>query len=96
MQGHYPRDSMLMRKYGITLEQFDRMLQNQHGKCAICKGPNPKATNWHVDHDHVSGQVRGLLCFACNTGIGQLQDDPNVISAALSYVRKHRLTAVSA
>lgn len=84
------RDYTLRKKFGITSDDFDQMLKHQRGKCAICKSPDPKAANWHVDHDHVTSQIRGLLCRACNTGIGLLQDDPKVIDAALNYVRKHR------
>lgn len=73
--------------YGITLEQYEEMLANQDGSCAICrsdwssKGPN-------IDHDHSTGEVRGLLCQACNQAIGQLRDDPAIIIAAAEYVRR--------
>lgn len=65
------RKSMLKRKYHITFEQFDRILVSQGGCCALCKTINPggKGT-WHVDHDHKTGVVRGLLCIACNVTLG--------------------------
>lgn len=79
-----------LKQYGLSVEEFEAMLAKQRGRCAICGGTEPKHTNWSVDHDHVTGQVRGILCSACNTGIGQLQDDPDIIRKALDYVVKHR------
>ncbi len=61
------------------------MLQGQNGLCAICKA----APAVHVDHDHVTGQVRALLCFNCNGGLGQFKDDPAVLRAAAEYVHFH-------
>jgi hypothetical protein len=86
------RKARLKKKFGVTIAELDAMLQRQHGTCAICKGSDPKHPQgtWAVDHDHVTQQVRGLLCSRCNTGIGQLQDDPDIIAAAASYVRLHR------
>jgi hypothetical protein len=57
-------------------------------------GPNSSG-EWCIDHDHVTGQVRGLLCGSCNSGIGLLRDDPGVIKAAARYVAKHRQTEIS-
>lgn len=84
------RKSRLKTEYRLTPDEFAAMLKRQRGRCAVCGGQDPKHTNWSVDHDHVTGQVRGILCSRCNTGIGQLQDDPVVIRAALAYVLKHR------
>lgn len=86
------RNGHLKSLYGITHDEYEAMLARQKGRCAICGADTPRAAKPHfaVDHDHVTGQVRGVLCHPCNTGIGQLQDDPNVIAAALKYVRKHR------
>ena len=88
------RRSRLKRLYGLTVEQYDAMLAKQRGRCAICGSTEPKHTNWSVDHDHVTGQVRGILCSACNTGIGQLQDDPDIVRKALEYIVKHRQTVL--
>lgn len=61
------------------------MLATQGGRCAICRElPGRKAL--HVDHDHASGRVRGLLCFRCNAGLGNFRDDPGTLKAALSYL----------
>jgi hypothetical protein len=59
------RDRRLRQKYGLTLAQYDEMLRRQKGVCKICERP-PKTLPLHVDHDHPTGRVRGLLCFRCN------------------------------
>ncbi len=68
------RRDHLKRKFGLTLEDYDALLAAQHGGCAICGDP-PAKTALHVDHDHETGVVRGLLCFRCNAAIGNLRDD---------------------
>lgn len=87
----------LKAKYGLDEGAYQRMVRMQRGRCAICRGNDPKRPDgkWAVDHDHVTGQVRGLLCSKCNTGIGQLRDDPEIIAAAARYVRKHRQMVLS-
>jgi hypothetical protein len=75
----------LKRRYGITAEDADAMLEAQAGLCAICQ----VAPAAHVDHDHVTGSVRELLCFNCNGGLGQFRDNPNVLRAAADYVERH-------
>ena len=62
------------------------MLEEQAGLCAICR----RAPAAHVDHDHLTGAVRALLCFNCNGGLGQFKDDPAVLRAAAEYVERHR------
>jgi hypothetical protein len=76
----------LSRRYGITAAEADLMLKAQNGVCSICESA-PAA---HVDHDHVTGVVRALLCFNCNGGLGQFKDDPGVLRAAADYVEFHR------
>jgi hypothetical protein len=83
------RDRRLRREYGLTLEAFRALLAGQGGRCAICKTDKPiKGKGWCVDHDHSTGAVRGVLCHLCNVGIGALQDDPTVVSAAAFYLMK--------
>jgi hypothetical protein len=77
-----------MKKYGLTLEQYEEMFFQQGGLCVICNEA-PNGRNLHVDHDHHTGRVRGLLCNACNAGIGHLQDDPNLLRRAVSYLEQH-------
>jgi hypothetical protein len=76
----------LARRYGISAEEADVMLQAQGGVCAICRS----APAEHVDHDHRTGRVRALLCFNCNGGLGQFKDDPERLRAAADYVERHR------
>jgi hypothetical protein len=75
----------LKRRYGITAADADAMLEAQGGVCAICQ----VAPAAHVDHDHVTGAVRALLCFNCNGGLGQFRDDPLLLHAAAYYVALH-------
>lgn len=77
------RKSLLKKKYGLTLEEFDELLAGQDGRCAICLVDVEKP---HVDHDHVTGKVRALLCSCCNTAIGQMQDNAAVMRRAADYV----------
>ena len=76
----------LTRRYGISAQEADLMFAEQDGLCAICR----EAGAAHVDHDHATGQVRVLLCFNCNGGLGQFRDDPVVLRAAADYVEEHR------
>ena len=62
-----------LRKYGLTQEQYELVLASQGGVCAICKGPPVVHNVYHIDHDHKTGLIRGLLCQSCNTGIGKLK-----------------------
>src|SRR5262245_42197596 len=66
------REGHLKRTFGITLEDFDAMLEAQGGGCAICGRPALEGTSLHVDHEHETGVVRGLLCFTCNGALGML------------------------
>lgn len=77
-----------IRSYGITVEEYEAMLEAQHGGCYIC-GAEPKARRaLDIDHDHASGKVRGLLCSSHNRAIGLLGDDPELLLAAHAYLVK--------
>jgi hypothetical protein len=69
-------------KYGMTAETFEAMAASQNGVCAVCK----EREFDHVDHDHESGSVRGLLCRQCNVGIGFFQDSPELLAKAIKYL----------
>ena len=89
----YDRGTGLFRKYGIDDSDYERILKSQGGRCAVCKvlAENSKGRNpgrLVVDHDHVSGLVRGLICSPCNTGLGLLGDDPLKLEAAVLYLKK--------
>jgi hypothetical protein len=81
------RSYHLTRRYGITAAEADYLLRLQDGLCAICK----VAPAQHVDHDHATGQVRALLCFNCNGGLGQFKDNPEALHAAAYYVQFHTI-----
>lgn len=83
------RDLLLRSKYGITLAEYDWLVEQQEGRCAIClvDAPGRGSDIWHVDHDHDTGEVRGLLCNRCNPGLGFFQDDPDRLELAARYLR---------
>lgn len=80
----------LKHEYGITLSEWDELFRKQGGVCALCQRECSTGRRLCVDHDHVTGQVRGLLCHDCNTGIGKLQDDPELLVKAAGYVARFR------
>lgn len=80
------RISRFLKKYKITEEEFNYMMFLQNGVCAICGDPPPDGKLLCVDHEHESGEVRGLLCVRCNTAIGSLRDNPVVIRSAAAYL----------
>jgi hypothetical protein len=78
------------KKYKLTRADYDRMVAEQQGCCAICHS-EPSALV--VDHDHATGAVRGLLCRNCNLGIGLLRDDLDLVYSAVQYLTIHRSQA---
>ena len=83
------RAGHLMRKYGISLDQYDAMLEAQGGGCFICRRPPREDISLHVDHDHATGKVRGILCFCRNNALADFQEDPALLRKAASYVSWH-------
>lgn len=80
------KDYDLRRLYGIGLEEYNDMLDVQQGCCAICYAEEDTLC---VDHDHDTGDVRGLLCHSCNRGIGLLKDSSSVLDSAKEYLRRY-------
>jgi hypothetical protein len=83
----------LKRKYKMTLEQYDAMIETQGGACKIC-GVKPMPNKYGkpvlcVDHDHATGKVRGLLCHHCNCTIGYARDSISTLRAAIAYLEEH-------
>jgi hypothetical protein len=74
-----------LRKYSLTLEQFDGMFAAQGGRCTICL----RRRKLVVDHDHKTGKVRALLCDPCNTVLGFIEDNPARLRSAARYLEKH-------
>lgn len=86
------KDLDLRYKFNITIEEFDAMLTAQGGVCAICGTDEPGGKGgayFAVDHNHETGEVRGLLCNRCNRAIGMLDEDPNVLRSAIEYLNKY-------
>lgn len=81
------RDTKLRKNYGITLAQYNCLVEEQRGLCAICLKPesNP-GIPLSVDHCHTTGAVRGLLCKKCNVGLGALSDNPALLRRAAKYL----------
>jgi hypothetical protein len=88
------RDYVYKRKFGISLSDYEKILKSQDGKCAICQTQKPtghgaKYGRFSVDHDHSTGEVRGLLCSNCNIGLGAFRDNVDVIKNAIFYIDRH-------
>ena len=81
------RSGQLMRTYGIDEVQYDELLDQQGGGCAIC-GSRPNGKRLAVDHCHDTGRVRGLLCSNCNLGLGNFQDSKGLLRKAYHYLRQ--------
>ena len=80
-----------LKLYGLSMEDYEQMNESQGGKCAICGGTESRSDSdagLVVDHDHATGEVRGLLCNLCNTGLGAMRDDESLMLAAIEYLRK--------
>lgn len=78
----------LKSEYGLTPQQYAEMLARQGDRCAICRAEKAGGGfgSWHVDHDHNTGEVRGLLCNRCNMGLGLFRDDAATLEAAIQYL----------
>lgn len=82
-------DRQLKNTYGISIEQYEVMIADQGGGCAICNR-QPGNRRLHVDHCHETGKIRGILCSGCNTALGLLNDNPDLIDKASDYLRKFK------
>ena len=74
------------KKYGISDEFYEHLVSSHNGVCAICGGLSNDKYGLHVDHDHKSGVVRGLLCNLCNRGLGNFKDNPELLRNAIEYL----------
>lgn len=83
------RHTARLRQYGLTPDDLDRLLARQGNRCAICgEEHRGRGKRLHVDHDHATGKVRGLLCGPCNVALGGFNDDPTRLRAAVRYLTK--------
>lgn len=82
-----------MRTYGITMQDFEKMYKKQNGRCAICRGRlDLERRSPHVDHNHKTGAIRGLLCGRCNTGLGLFKDSIRRLAQAIVYLEENGST----
>lgn len=81
-----------MERYGLSSIDYESMYEAQGGGCAICGREDSGVVNRQllcVDHDHDTGEVRGLLCDSCNNGLGRFKDSPELLMSALQYLQRH-------
>ena len=79
-----------LQQYGLTAEQYEQMLKNQNSLCAICQQPErTKRGTLHVDHNHITGENRALLCSMCNMSLGGFRDNPTLLLRAAEYIMSH-------
>lgn len=83
-------DRYLLRTYGISGADFSRMLSEQNGRCACCSRSGNGDRRLVVDHNHVTGKVRALLCTVCNVMLGQARECPEILDAAKMYLEAHK------
>lgn len=88
------RHAHLKSNYGMDDIDYHRMLAAQGGVCAICKKEEPRGRKLSFDHDHATGKVRSLLCSGCNQAIGYIKENPDALSKAVDYLKKHQSPAV--
>jgi hypothetical protein len=78
----------LKARYGLTVQDYNALIKVQGGVCAICKEP-PRGQHLSVDHDHKTGQIRGLLCNECNSGLGKFKDSISLMAEGIKYLREN-------
>lgn len=87
----YNRSKLLKLKYGVTFKWFDAKLKSQGGGCAICGSPVPVTGRKHlcIDHNHETGETRGILCYRCNYALERIEAVPNWTEKALTYLKHY-------
>jgi hypothetical protein len=88
------RDRERERRFGVSRREYAEMYKQQNGVCAICSQPETATRksvvkSLAVDHNHTTGKVRGLLCSACNTAIGKMRENPEILASAIQYLERH-------
>lgn len=89
-KGKNARHRDLIKTYGLTVEQYDQMLELQNGVCAICGGQNKDGRRLFIDHCHQSKKIRGLLCTKCNLMLGAVNDSVEVLANAIKYLTEQQ------
>ncbi len=84
------RKRKLFNSYGLTLEKYNTLFESQNLRCAICKSDNSGTEReWHIDHDHVSGKTRSILCHHCNLALGHAKDNPKLLRKMADYIESY-------
>lgn len=78
------------RNYNLEPHEYNKLMEDSNNLCMICKEP-PKTKSLHIDHDHKTGKVRGLLCHGCNTAIGLMKEDTNILQKAINYLNNSQV-----
>lgn len=91
------KHNALMHAFGISLPEYIQMAVDRGNKCDICGRPETqirtgKVKSLAVDHNHTTGDVRGLLCSSCNTALGKFEDNPDLLNSAIAYLAKHMVS----
>ena len=92
----YRKSADLKKKYGLSLDEYNNLHKQQEGLCQICKQPETQACyrtgatyNLAVDHCHITGKIRQLLCSRCNRTLGMVNDDKDLLLAMIEYLENH-------
>lgn len=89
---HKQKNSVLKKKYNLSIKEVELKIKKQKGKCTICgKRLDFKNSDAHVDHDHKTGKIRDVLCRKCNFALGQVNDDIDYMNQLILYVKKHSI-----
>lgn len=89
-KGFCVRHYNILRTYGFSPHNYERILRIQNGRCAICETATPGKKGLSLDHDHETGAVRGLLCTSCNIALGNFRDDEKILEKAIWYLSNAR------
>ena len=79
----------LKTTYNLSKEAWDLKFTEQNKCCAICKTKKPNGKGWHIDHNHISKKIRGILCHSCNSVLGFSKDNISILKTAILYLKKH-------
>lgn len=88
LMGKVSERNRKLKRYGLTQQEYFILLEKQNNLCAICKNPKTQNRDWHIDHCHKTGQVRGILCHYCNLMLGQARDSIASLKEAIIYLEK--------
>ena len=89
---HYWAAGGAASRHGLTAKEHDNLWESQDRKCAICGKVLLSLTDGVIDHDHITGRVRGILCTGCNTALGQFGDSPELLIRAIEYLNANHVS----